>query len=529
MINRRYESDDWISVGVEENSHPYPDVIRWEVRDKTHSQISLDSKLCQSLAADLFILRVVSILPLLISYRDYEGIPVGSLFINLGDHGSVPGLAFCDNRANFFLIPDAAFILSRGYESLRTEGAELIPWNQRRPVGFWRGGTSGRPSDLNLGWRSLPRVSLCEISRKHPDILDAGITHVGQINAESDRELRDSGIMRPFVRSAGFTNFKYQIDIDGNSNSWSGLFQKLLSGGPVLKVASPYGYCQWYYDRLRPWVNFVSVCSDMSDLVDKIGWLREHDDAACRVGENGRALAMSLSYEGELKAAWRTIAAAARYFGGRLETELHFGLVLPVDVRLLGGWTAQREDGLQAMSQESRLDLPRPVAAESFVLSLDVSPVGGPAAPPAQRVTVVVNAETLRETVVSTRRLIRCRVPRRTIDAADRLVITLLHPDASCLASELHPLDERTLSIVLHGLTLTPVSIYAKINASAIEIYPPEPVRPDSEPFQDGPYGPYLAPPSQIGSHPDPLGHSIILGHDYRYVAAWDSPSSREC
>jgi hypothetical protein len=244
----------------------------------------------------------------------------------------------------------------------------------------------------------------------------------------------------------------------------------------------------------------------MSDLMDKISWLREHDDAARRIGENGRVLAMSLSYNGELRAAGRTISAAARYFGGRPETELHFGSDLPGDVGLLGGWTGQRDDGLQAMGQESRLDLPRPIASESFVLTLDVSPVDGPAAPPAQRVTVVVNAETLRETVVSTRRLIRCRVPRRTIDTADRLVITLLLPDATCLASASHPLDERSLSIILHGLTLTPISIDTKSNALAIEVFRPESMRPTREPFLEGPYGPDIwIPPearlSRIRTH----------------------------
>ena len=155
---------------------------------------------------------------------------------------------------------------------------------------------------------------LCEISREHPTALDAGITHVAQMpDGECERELRSSGMMRPFIPTAEFAKFKYQIDIDGNTNSWSGLFQKLLTGNPVLKIASLYGYRQWYCRRLRPWVNFVPVSGDMSDLVEKIDWLREHDDTARRVGANGQALAMSLSYDGELRSAGRPIAAAARY------------------------------------------------------------------------------------------------------------------------------------------------------------------------------------------------------------------------
>ena len=59
--------------------------------------------------------------------------------------------------------------------------------------------------------------------------------------------------MRDYVPEIAFPAYKFQIDIDGNTNSWPGLFQKLLTGSAILKVASPYGYRQWYYDRLRPW------------------------------------------------------------------------------------------------------------------------------------------------------------------------------------------------------------------------------------------------------------------------------------
>ena len=48
------------------------------------------------------------------------------------------------------------------------------------------------------------------------------------------------------------------------------------------------------------------------------------------------------------------------------------------------------------MGHESRLELPRPVAAESYVLTVDVSPFTDAPAPPAQRVTVVINGEVLR-------------------------------------------------------------------------------------------------------------------------------------
>jgi hypothetical protein len=274
-----------------------------------------------------------------------------------------------------------------------------------------------------------------------------------------------------------------------------------LTGSPVLKVASPCGYRQWYYDRLRPWTNFVPVSAEMTDLMEKIAWLRRHDDTARRIGENGQALAMSLRYEAELGAAGRTIAAATRYFADRPEAEMQFGLETPAGLRLIDGWTAPREDGLPTLGYESRLELPRPVAAESYVLAIDVSPFTDAPAPPAQRAAVVVNGEILRETVLCGRQLLRCRVPRRTIEGADRLIVTLLHPDAASLASASNPLDDRVLSMILHSLTLAPASIHAKAGGADAEVLPPDPIRPTRDKIENGLFGPdiWLPPEAKLG------------------------------
>ena len=59
----------------------------------------------------------------------------------------------------------------------------------------------------------------------------------------------------------------WQIDIDGNVNSW-GLLWKLLSGSCVLRVQSPRR--QWFHHRLQPWEHLVPVQADLSDLDGKL-------------------------------------------------------------------------------------------------------------------------------------------------------------------------------------------------------------------------------------------------------------------
>jgi Glycosyl transferase family 90 len=248
--------------------------------------------------------RLMDSLSLLAACRN---VPNGSLWFNLHDIGEIPGLAFCDTRAEFKLVPDHTYLASYGQRDLARHYLEHdIPWSERIPRALWRGTTTGVPAGNS--WRGLDRIALCELAAHHPDRFDAGITDIVQINdADEISAIRASGLMREFMPPSQFHRYRYQIDIDGNTNSWSGLFQKLLTGSAVMKVASRRGFRQWYYDRLVPWRNFVPVASDLSDLVDRHRWLVENDEAASNIGAAGRALALSMAPASELELARRTI------------------------------------------------------------------------------------------------------------------------------------------------------------------------------------------------------------------------------
>ncbi len=101
--------------------------------------------------------------------------------------------------------------------------------------------------------------------------------------------------------SLQFQEYKFQIDIDGNSNSWPGLLTKLCTGSVVLKVTSPRGFRQWYYDRLIPWYHFVPIKKDLSDLFEIMTWLSQHDSVARSIGNNGKSLAESMVCEKEIE------------------------------------------------------------------------------------------------------------------------------------------------------------------------------------------------------------------------------------
>jgi hypothetical protein len=56
--------------------------------------------------------------------------------------------------------------------------------------------------------------------------------------------------------------------------------------------------------------------------------------------------------------------------------------------------------------------------------------------------------------MIAQRETFQVTLPRSTLDRAGKLTIVLLHPDGVSAASMAQPLDERMLSVTLHGPTL---------------------------------------------------------------------------
>jgi Glycosyl transferase family 90 len=319
QLNDRFETPDLFLVTFHQTTNnPATNLVSVDEAGRCHFRI--DPRIPGAEQADYFVGHWLSSAPLWASYCRGAERESGEVLMQSGECAEAPGLAYCGNRPEHILIPDGYFLNSHGYEELRARyDAARASWASRQPAAFWRGSTTGIRTG-EKGWESLPRIRLCQLALKNPKVLDAGISNVVQTWHESDRgQIEAAGLVRGPVPEEEFLKFKYQIDIDGNSNSWPGLYQRLLTGSPVLKVASPHGYRQWYYDRLQPWTNFVPVESDMSDLLEKIEWLRAHDDEAQGIGQAGLALARSLEYEQELASAHRQIRTGFRRTAGKSE------------------------------------------------------------------------------------------------------------------------------------------------------------------------------------------------------------------
>lgn len=214
---------------------------------------------------------------------------------------STGGFFYSSYRADAGLIPDLYFFENHGFADLRSKVSKLdTDWDSRTSDLVWRGGVNGDglvTSEKHLSTHPalLQRIRCAWMCLQSE--IDFGFA--AEPHRPFDPIFEPVGMVKPRLPSESWFGRKFALDIDGYSNTWDNLFHRMLMGCCVLKIDSDQGYRQWYYERLKPWEHYVPVAADMSDLFEKYEWVRSHDEKAQGIAEQGRALAMSMTFENE--------------------------------------------------------------------------------------------------------------------------------------------------------------------------------------------------------------------------------------
>ena len=207
-------------------------------------------------------------------------------------------------------LPDPHFFRDYGYRATDHFAANQAPaWDDRQDQIIWRGRLNNDglfsldPALIdNPGVMQRLRMAL-KCKQSDVDFRFVSDSSVGVY----DRILADAGLIGGFVPTHDWGGMKYAIDIDGYTNAWCNFMQRLKLGCCVLKVASPFGYYQWYYHKLTAWEHFVPVRADLSDLAEKVDWVRTHQKEARDIAARGQAFARSLTFESENQVAVNAI------------------------------------------------------------------------------------------------------------------------------------------------------------------------------------------------------------------------------
>jgi hypothetical protein len=91
-----------------------------------------------------------------------------------------------------------------------------------------------------------------------------------------------------WIKDTEMVNYKYILDIDGYGSTWDGTAWKLNSGSVIFKSDSRWK--QWFYDEYKPWVHYIPVKDDFSDIDEQFEWCEAHQDECEKIIKNAKAL-----------------------------------------------------------------------------------------------------------------------------------------------------------------------------------------------------------------------------------------------
>ena len=155
---------------------------------------------------------------------------------------------------------------------------------------FWRGIPTRRGYNIN-NIQKLPRVLLVTFSFFYPNLIDAKFTNEGLYeknqggqNLEEFINIinRDRGL-KYFMTEENHLRYKYLISIDGNVAAWKRVPWIMLSDS-VLFLQNK--FIQYFYTAIKPWIHYIPLKDDISDIFEKIYWAKMHDVESKKISEN---------------------------------------------------------------------------------------------------------------------------------------------------------------------------------------------------------------------------------------------------
>ncbi len=159
-------------------------------------------------------------------------------------------------------------------------------WLTKENKIFWRGTTTGRNYKSIKELNSTNRIRICKSFRNVKNI-DFKITKISQ-NYMSKKKIQDylisEGIFASEVSESVFSLYRYYPDIPGNSLGW-GTVKKYLSGNLIFKTNNEKQL--YYYQFLHPWVHYIPVKDDFSDLEEKFNWSQKNIDETIKIAYRG--------------------------------------------------------------------------------------------------------------------------------------------------------------------------------------------------------------------------------------------------
>ena len=196
-------------------------------------------------------------------------------------------------EADKLLFPDANF-LKKDWGNLidKIEYHTIdTPWQQKINKLFWRGRATAGLYDLEH-FNKLARIKLTMLSKLYPNYIDAEYVPSASPfpDNQSGKDLQKIYdillVSDKTVSEEEHLHYKYLASIDGNSATGTRVPWIMLSSSVLAKQTS--SKIEWFYPALKPYVHYVPIQEDLTDILEQIEWMRSHNKEVLKISQNAR-------------------------------------------------------------------------------------------------------------------------------------------------------------------------------------------------------------------------------------------------
>ncbi|KAJ3071158.1 capsule-associated protein CAP1 [Podochytrium sp. JEL0797] len=228
---------------------------------------------------------------------------------------NIPGPLFSQSKLGCF--QDILMPLGYHINIAKSAGSDVdkYSWEDKKNVLFWRGSTTGGSYRTGSSYHQFHRTRLMDwalqFNQRHPTStfdasvstppnqtlsVDVGFSNVVQADDKVKEEVTLKYGLKGKVNFGETKSFKYLLVVDGNT--WPSRLQAYLATNSVVLYNGIFtDFFNW---RLIPFVHYVPVRLDLSDLEERLEWLVRNDAKAKEIVANAQALMKGINNVGHL-------------------------------------------------------------------------------------------------------------------------------------------------------------------------------------------------------------------------------------
>lgn len=143
-------------------------------------------------------------------------------------------------------------------------------WSEKKPVAVWRGGSTGKRGDLVK--QMLKKTTTSDI--------DIGFSHIHEHKTDLKKFVKGEMSMEEQLK------YKYIISFEGNDIA-SGLKWQLASNSVVF-MRKPRIFSYTMEDLLVPFVHYIPLNSNYSNLDEMLSWAKKHDSKCQNIANQSK-------------------------------------------------------------------------------------------------------------------------------------------------------------------------------------------------------------------------------------------------